>query len=137
MIEVKQYDAFEWLTVSELIHGQVFKEYRSKELNRIDFALVAWKENEPIGYVTCRAFDSETIYMGFGGAFKQKSADAVIGYFEILKYLKERYKRATTLIENNNQAMLKLAMKAGFLICGIKNFKGSILLEHLLEWGDE
>ena len=53
-----------------------------------------------------------------------------------VEWCKPRYKRITTLIENKNTVMLKMAMKVGFRVIGVRNFQGSILLEHLLEFSD-
>lgn len=117
----------EWKLVSEDAHLVTFNELRPCDMNRIDFALVVWNEN-PLGYMTCREFDSETIYISYGGAF-EKSFKVLEGYKAMIKSLKETYKRATTLIENNNIPMLKMAMSQGFLVTGIKNFKNQIYLE--------
>jgi len=117
----------EWRLVSEDAHLATFNELRPCDMNRIDFALVVWDKN-PLGYMTCREFDSETIYISYGGAF-EKSFKVLEGYKAMLNSLKETYKRATTLVENNNIPMLKMAMSQGFLITGIKNFKNQIYLE--------
>lgn len=117
----------EWKLVSEDAHLMTFNELRPESLSRIDFALVVWDE-KPLGYITCREFDSETIYISYGGAF-EKSFKVLEGYKTMLNHLKETYKRATTLVENNNIPMLKMAMSQGFLVTGIKNFKNQIYLE--------
>lgn len=44
------------------------------------------------------------------------------------------YRRIAFLVENTNEAMLKLAMRCGFLIVGLRTFKGLILLEHVKEF---
>lgn len=49
------------------------------------------------------------------------------------EFCEKDYKRITTYIENKNTPMLKFAMKIGFRITGIRNYKNEILLEHLLE----
>lgn len=126
-MNVQKYSKDEWALVSEDAHLVAFNELRANEMNRIDFALVVWDE-KPLGYMTCREFDSETIYISYGGAFG-KSYKVLEGYKAMLSSLKEKYKRATTLVENNNISMLKLSMSQGFLVTGIKNFKNQIYLE--------
>lgn len=126
-MNVQKYDPLQWSLVSEDAHILVFNELRSKDMSRIDFALVVW-DGKPLGYMTCRQFDMETIYISYGGAF-EKSFKVLEGYKAMLNSLKESYKRATTLVENNNIPMLKMAMSQGFLITGIKNFKNQIYLE--------
>lgn len=130
-MQVQKYSADEWKLVSEDAHMLIFNELRSGEMNRIDFSLVVW-DDKPLGYMTCREFDSETIYISYGGSFG-KSFKILEAYKTMLSELKI-YKRATTLVENTNTTMLKMAMSQGFLITGIKNFKDSIFLELILEW---
>ena len=131
-MNLQKYSAVEWQLVSEDVHMTVFGELRSQEMNRIDFALVVWHEI-PLGYVTCREFDCETIYMGYGGCLKRNTLQNVRGYQMVLNEL-SFYKRAVTLVENTNIAMLRLAMSQGFLITGIRNHKNTILLELTLEF---
>ena len=101
-------------------------------MNRIDFALVCF-DVEPLGYMTCKEFDNESVYIGYGGSF-QKTFKVFTAYQLFLSYLKERYVRAVTLVENTNEAMIKLAMSQGFLITGIRYHKNIILLEMTNEW---
>ena len=126
-MNLQKYSSDQWVLVAEDMHLSVFGEHRPKDLNRVDFALVCWDE-KPLGYFTCREFDSESVYIGFGG-FIEKSFKNVNAYKLGLDYLRSNYKRATTLVENTNISMIKLAMSQGFLITGIKNFKNIILLE--------
>ncbi len=110
---------------------------RSRHLDRIDFALIAMKDEKPAGYVTCLEMDADTIYWQIGGAFAdaKKTGVVVPCYLAMIDWCLDRYHRITTRIENTNQAMLRLAMKVGFLIVGTWNFKGTIYLELLLEKG--
>lgn len=126
-----------WRDLSENAHLLCFDKTKDPSTERIDFALLAVGEREePIGYVTLREIDKDTVYWQFGGSFE--NARGTIKSFQIyqsfVRYSKEHYKRVTTLIENDNLVMLKMAMKVGFRIIGIRNFKGSVLLEHLLEF---
>jgi len=136
MIEVKVIPQEEWKPMSEIAHLAVFSEKRPWEYNRIDFALLAVDE-KPLQYVTCRELDHETLYWQYGGAFPscKGSPKSFEAYLEIIEACKKMgYKRITFLVENNNFSMLKFAMATGFMITGIKNFQGSILLEHIKEF---
>jgi hypothetical protein len=66
-MDVVKYDKSQWDLVAEGIHQTIFKEVRPSSLNRFDYALVIWDENRPIGYITCRETDSESIYISYGG----------------------------------------------------------------------
>jgi hypothetical protein len=117
-------------------HLAVFSEVQPPEFDRIDFALIIAQEHDPkpLAYVTIRELDKETAYLKRGGAFDETlihSRQAI--YLTGIDWLMERYLRLTTLVENDNVRYLKLAMAAGFRVIGIRNFKGSILLELLKE----
>lgn len=136
MIEIDQLTKKQWAEHSEQAHAICFKAHKPKEWDRIDFALVVRDDQKLMGYVTCREIDAETLYWQFGGAFPGtvKTSLSWKGYQAFVEYCKSRYKRVTTLIENTNCVMLKMAMKVGFRIVGIRTFKGDVLLEHLLEF---
>ncbi len=136
-MNVLRYTTQEWQLVAEVMHLSVFNEHRPKELNRIDFALVAWNGDVPVGYITCMEYDSKSVYIGFGGIMAQhrNSFKSLAAYKMGLDYLKDRYSRVNTLIENDNFVMLKMAMTVGFRITGIRYFNGSIMLENSIEWG--
>lgn len=136
MIKVEVISKELWAGMSESAHLTVFCEKRPWEFNRIDFALMAVDE-KPLQYVTCRELDQETLYWQYGGSFPSckgtpKSFAAYKAIIETCR--KAGYKRITFLVENNNFSMLKFAMASGFMITGVKNFQGSILLEHILEF---
>lgn len=90
-----------------------------------------------MGYVTVRELDEKTAYIGYGGVFPafQRSYGAVGVYRLGMSYVGERYERASTLIQNTNIPMLKLAMKFGWLIKGMRVFENDIFLEHQIEFG--
>lgn len=138
---VQKIPHYEWTRyMSENAHLIVFDEKRPKDMERIDFALLCTDESDtPLTYVTCRELDSETLYWQFGGSFPgtkgtTKSYHSYIHTTEACWDL--GYKRITTLIENTNCVMIKFAMKIGYKIIGIRNFKNHIMLEHLLEKED-
>ena len=123
----------EWLVLAESAHAIVFNEARPREMNRIDFALLIEDENKtPVGYGTYRELDSESIYMQYGGCFPNtiNSYSAWEVYVAAIDKLQGLgYKRASTLVENENIAMLKCAFKKGFRIIGIRNFESKIYCE--------
>ena len=135
-MNIAKLSAEEWEKFGTEAHLICFNEHLPAENNRIDFALLTFEEDVPLAYTTCREFDAWTVYMQFGGAFPSAKGTmkSFRSYEKIIESLKGEYKRATTLIENDNMPMLKFAMKAGFKIIGVRNYKGSILLEHLLDW---
>jgi len=138
MFEIKRLRPDEWATLSEDAHLAMFSERRPGYIDRIDFALLATEDDNRgiVGYVTVRELDADGIYWQYGGAFPSiKTSTTVLGvYRQFVEYCKARYKRITTLVENTNIAYLKLAMKVGFRIIGVRVFKGSVLVELLLDF---
>lgn len=128
----------EWKPLSEQAHLVVFNEAKDASIERIDFALVAEdKDQVPCSYTTCRELDADSLYFQYGGSFPgTKGTTKSIAAFEgFVRWAKEAgYKRVTFYVENWNAAMLKLAMRTGFLITGVRNYKSHVLVEHLLEF---
>lgn len=121
---------------SELAHKISFQTIRKGELERIDYALLLINHaDEPVGYMTCRELDAKTVYWQFGGAMPnvKDTIYSFAGYKEMASWHLNQYDRIYTYIENTNTVMLKMAMKVGFLITGIKFFDGSVMLEHSLK----
>lgn len=141
-MNVTRIDKDTWVkTFSEYAHKICFEEIARPEKERIDFALLVTEEDseKPVGYVTCREWDSDTLYWQFGGAFPETkgTAKSWAAYKACVEWTRGRgYKRITTYIENGNRVMLKFAAKIGFLITGTRTFQGAVLLEHLLEFDD-
>jgi hypothetical protein len=127
-----------WAILSESAHQVVFGKEKPVSFDRIDFALLAVDEvsKRPLGYLTAREHDHETVYWQFGGAFPgvKDSVHSFPIYRAFVEWTRGKYKRITTLIENENTVMLKFAMKVGFRIVGIRSVRGSVLLEHVLEF---
>lgn len=128
-----------WELLSESAHLVVFGEKRKAESERVDFALIVDDVHEqvPLMYATCKELDSETLYLQYGGAFPgTKDTISVVKCFEeILKWAQNfGYLRVSFRVENDNHPMLKLAMRCGFKIVGLRAFKDSVLLEHLKEF---
>lgn len=132
MYKIVRYTPDEWREFSEGAHRAVFKETRSSDMDRISFALVFVVNEQAAGYATCREVDRDTVYISYGGALDSfKGFTAAKLYKLFMDYLRERYDNITTLISNQNVNMLHLAMKNGYRIVGLRNFKGEILLEAL------
>jgi hypothetical protein len=137
-LEVHQMPPGQWALYSEDAHKICFSEKRPWQMDRIDFALVAvdTDKRDPLGYVTVRELDSESVYWQYGGAFpsSEKSLWAYKAYEKFVKWTKERYSRVTTLVESENVRYLKMAMSVGFRVIGVRIFKGQVLCELLLEF---
>ena len=125
-----------WGALEELSHTICFGERRPQEMNRFDFVMAGMLGNELMGYTTCLEMDAETVYLQHGGAFPdyEKSLYVWQAYQALLNALEPDYKRVWTRIKNTNTVMLKLALKLGFLITGIYQFKGDTLVELELEF---
>jgi hypothetical protein len=127
----------EWAEVSESTHLVAFNEKRDPSLNRVDFALMATDGDDPVAYMTCYEHDAETVYIQHGGKLPDAggSVKAFKAYMQMLGRLNEMgFKFGQTMIENTNTAMLRIAMKAGWLISGIRFFDGKILVEHAIQF---
>lgn len=137
MIRVREITAQEWASCSEHAHRAVFSEIMPPEYDRIDFALLVYEEERELalGYITCRELSGDDVYLRHGGAFPpaEKKTYALRAYAAALSHLASRYKRMTTLVENTNRTYLRIALTAGFVPIGIRNFKGSVLVELLYE----
>jgi hypothetical protein len=134
-VEIDYATPEQWAQLSEKAHLIAFSEHKPREWDRIDFALLVRRGNQPMGYVVCREHDHETVYWAFGGAYPgtKDSSLTFFGYKAFVDACMSKYKRITTLIKNDNFVMLKMAMKVGFKIFGVRFFKGHVLLEHILE----
>lgn len=139
-MRVVQINKEDWAKVSEDAHLVVFSEVKRSDTDRIDFALmVENREGFPMFYATCRELDSTSMYFQYGGSFPgtKDTVYSLRAFQAILRWVKEHgYERIGYFVQNDNLAMLKLAMKTGFKITGVRNFKGHILLEHILEFGN-
>ncbi len=133
-MEVVKISRDNWKALSESAHMVAFNDFKPADFDRIDFALVVEHERtlEPLGYVVCKEHDAKTLYLQYGGAFRG-ARSTILSYkaYELgLEWCKARYERVITKIENKNRVMLKFAAKAGFLIVGVNNYTGPVLLEH-------
>lgn len=126
----------DWAKLSEDAHKLAFETIKPVQSERIDYALVCVEGTQLKGYLTAKEMDSETVYWQFGGAFPGTKGTHYTfkGYLAFVRWTKEHYKRIQTRIENTNTAMLHFAMKAGFVVVGVRYVQGSTLLELELEF---
>lgn len=135
-ISIIQLTPREWSQYSEAAHKIAFAEVKPACWDRIDFALLAVDDENPLGYMTCREHAEGVLYWQYGGAFPGTLGTLFSWrcYQAFIEHCGKKYKQIHTQIENTNAVMLKMAMKAGFRVMGVRNFKNSILLEHWLEF---
>lgn len=137
-LTLEKIGALAWQELAGNAHKIVFDEVMPPEYDRIDYVLYVYDadctNHEPLGYITVREFDAETAYLKHGGAFPRavKSVYAWKALQMCLTHLKSRYKRITTLVENDNTSYLRMALTAGFRVIGVRVFQGIILLELFL-----
>lgn len=125
-----------WANYSEYAHQAVFGENRHAQLDRINYALLVHNEDKPIGFATCREIDSESLYWQYGGCFKGNVGIYSVRAFEaVFNDSKQKYKRITTLVKNDNVNYLHMLMKFGFRAIGLRTFKNEIFLE--MFWGEQ
>lgn len=132
IFRIEQVSARDFKSIELQAHVICFGEKKLEDLSRIDFAILAFDpENQISGYATCIEMDKETLYLQHGGAFPnyEKKHHVLFGYIQMIRWMKERYKRVTTRVENTNIPYLKLALKAGFLVNGTYTFNNKIYLE--------
>jgi len=134
-VQIKVLSPEEWYRYAEEAHKLVFNHHRDPWIDRINFAWVTYDEVGAIGFVTCREFDCHTLYWQHGGALQERRGVAAIKSFEaILNKARDKYRRVTTLVENDNVNYLHLIMKYGFRVIGLRVFEGKILLELTMEF---
>lgn len=135
-LEVRQLSQEEWRPFSENAHLVVFNSTKPQEMERIDYALLCVSGVDVLGYVTCRELDYESVYWQYGGMFPgtRQTVRAFSVYNKFIEWARSRYKRIMFYVENKNNAMLKFAMKIGFCVIGVRNIRGEVYLEHILEF---
>src|SRR6185295_17570250 len=135
MIEAKYFTKDEWKDLSKNAHESVFNQMWNPDMERIDYAMLLIKDEDPIAYVTLKEQSPNHIYLQYGGAFGPfKGTRTSFGAFvKMVDELKKKYKKISTLVENNNWGMLKFYWTEKFLVTGIRYFKKSVLLELTFE----
>lgn len=134
-LDVKKVSATDWAEISEVAHQIVFARVKPASHDRISYALLVTRADAPVLYVTVREETHERVYWQFGGAFPtgRHSLVAWRAFQAIIRWQQARSSYITMLVENRNAAMLKGAIKAGFLVTGVKSYKRTILVELSLE----
>lgn len=123
----------QWKNISPYFHGMIFSNKEFSEIENIDFACSLVDGESTLGYCTFRILDKTHVYMQYGGAIDKGLFINLKAYTTLIEALKKEYLYITTLIKNDNFTMLKMAMKAGFKIVGIRIIKNEIYLEHSIE----
>jgi len=126
-----------WSEFSEGSHFAIFNEYKDHKRETIQKAILALNpKDDPVGYVTTIEMDAGTIYWQYGGIFNdfrnRDFGEAVVNTG--LNLCRQQYDRVTFRVENTNAAMIKTALKCGFLIDGVRIFNQKTYLEHTLEF---
>lgn len=128
----------DWLPLSEAAFELVFKGVHDRSLDRISFALLAVDEHTdaPICYLTTREMNAEDLCWEYGGAFPQKAATVEVyrAFCAFHDWCEKRYKRLFQVVENTNHRCLKLSMKLGFNIVGVRCIRGETLVEMVKEF---
>lgn len=129
MISVRVISKEEWSSLSQDTHTIMFNENRPSSKDRIDFALISFNGLNPFGYISCKELDSESIYWQFGGVFKEmRGVHTLHAVLKCLEIMKPLYKRVCVNVKNDNIPMLRILLKTGFLIDGVRNFGSNVLL---------
>jgi len=123
-----------WKECSEKVHSIVHQTHRHPEFERIDYVLVSNDNTDTYGYITVKEWDKDSVYWDFGGSIPTASSVKVYNaLMEAINFTFEKHKKITMHTYNENIPMLKLAMKAGFRIIGIKSIENNIFCELELE----
>ena len=126
----------EWKEFSFHAHKTVFKELRTNETDRVDFALVVGNGSVPETYCTCLELDKDSVYLQHGGSFPgtQGNGKTVKNFMSMHEYLWEKgFKRISFIAENNNVPMIKIGLKTNFKIIGTRHIDGSTMVEFMKE----
>lgn len=135
-VDVMKCTPQQWAAYSEDAHKAVFGETRTSDFDRIDYALIAYHGQRIIGFTTCRETDRDSLYWQYGGCFDgNRGVPAVRAFEAVFGYSREKYKRISTLVKNDNVNYLHMLMKYGFRAIGLRNFANDILLE--MFWGEQ
>lgn len=127
-----------WRSLAPEASLVVFGTRRPAEIDRIDYALMIERKDtgKPAGYATVQELGEGVAHIQFAGAFPETRATlhTVRGLMVGLTFLKEQYTAVNCRVENTNTPMLRLAMRVGFKIVGVRMHEGRVLLDHTLEF---
>jgi hypothetical protein len=103
-------------------HRATFGKLRDPLQERIDYALLCVDGEVPVGYVTVRELDHETVYWPYGGVFPDWHATP-----KVLRIARKLFRSQGTLaprlrflVEHENVPMLKIALQLGARIVGVR-----------------
>lgn len=132
-LSLERINSDEWKKFSESAHMIAFREVRTNDHDRIDYALIVRNEKDICAYATLIEIDKKTVYMQHGGAMPnvEKSVNVIKCYFMIMNWLKEQYNYISTKVLNLNAPMIKLAMSAGLVITGVECVNNLIFLNFM------
>jgi hypothetical protein len=138
-VTIEKLSKEEWFPLSANAQIICFGAKHDPSIDRIDYALVAMEGRIPRGFITVREVNRDHAYWQFGGALPgTKGTLFSFRAFELAKeWSTEFYDSVSAYIENTNIVMLKLAMKIGFRIVGIKHTFGTTLVELFLNLREE
>jgi hypothetical protein len=126
----------QWSTLSPHAHVVSFGKKYEPDFERISFAILAVDEcGVPMGFITCLEHTKTQVYWQYGGSFP--GTKGTINTYRIYTAAKDlcakEYQTITTLIENDNLPMLKMALKVGFKIVGVKHIFSKTYVELLID----
>ncbi len=119
-------------------HLAMFKENIEEE-DDIDLALIGVIGGQAAAYSTAKHLGQGALHLYYGGAFEpfrgtpellQLYKMAIMEYMKISNYLR-------TFVHQKNVKYLTLALREGFIVTGIRHFKGDVLLELTLDKGEK
>ncbi len=117
-------------------HLAVFKEYLGED-DPVDVAMLATIDGVVAGYSTARHLGEGCLHLNYGGAVEPaRGTPEILMLYKMLiaEYLKiASYLR--TYVHNKNLSYLTLALREGFIVTGIRTFRGDTLLELSLDQG--
>ncbi len=111
-------------------HQAVFKENLGEE-DEIDIAIIGLIDGQVAGYSTAKFIGDGVIHLNYGGAVDDaKGTPELLMLYRLLirEYLSlGDYLR--TYVHNKNRNYLLLALRTGFIVTGMRTFRGDTLLE--------
>jgi hypothetical protein len=134
-VQIHAVSPAEWSKLAEDAHRILFGESRPAEFNTFDYAMVVVDKEQITAYATIIEMDKETAYMQHGGALPniKGTINSKRTYHGIIEWLKSRYKRISTRIQNKNVPMIKLALSEDLIIHGCDCHPDGVYLH--LGWG--
>lgn len=137
MIRVEKISKADWANgFSEAAHKLAFEELKPADFDRIDYALLSIRDDQPVSYVQVRETDPRSVYWQFGGAFPWARGTTASGrsYAKMVEFQGTLCDRIVTYIKNTNYPMLKMALANGFIIIGTRTVFGETFIDLVKEF---